>query len=99
MKTITTSPEFLNLTEEDVSRALDEFEADDDNDDVPSDPVVAEVARLIAAYADRFDQYCEQYAELPPHVLEYEPPSPIEQIAFGIFTDAVFDAFQDADDE
>lgn len=102
MKTISTTPEFLNLAEEEINKALDAFEAEDDGSDdatPPSDPTVAEVARLVAAYADRFDYYCENYPELPDDVLDYEPPHPIEQVAFGIFTDAVFDAFQDADDE
>ncbi len=126
MKTIHTTPEFFQLTEEEVSAALDAYEAlfqdevesdpdffesmemedeadspDDeayDDFDEPKDPVVAEVARLISEYARRFDEYCLEYEELPEDVLNHEPEHPIEQIAFEIFTDALHDALQDADE-
>ncbi len=130
MKTIHTTPEFFPLTEEEVSAALDAYEAlfqdevesdpdffeslenmdlesdspddelydEQDDFDEPKDPVVAEVARLISEYARRFDEYCLEYEELPEDVLNHEPEYPIEQIAFEIFTDALHDALQDADE-
>lgn len=107
MKTVKSTPEFTRLSEEEILKALDAYEAlfdsteeeGDEPDLAPEDPVVAEVARLIAAYTDRFDEYCSGTDEFPAEALEYEPEAPIEQISFEIFTDALHDALQEADDE
>lgn len=107
MKKVKPNPEFVALEEDEIVKALDAYEAQfgdddadsDDGDLTPADPVVAEVARLISEYTGRFDEYCERYEELPEEVLNYEPESAIERIAFEIFTDAVHDALQAEDDE
>ena len=57
------------------------------------------MARLIGEYTNRFDEYCNEYEELPEEVLAYEPDTAIERVAFEIFTDAVHDALQEEDDE
>lgn len=106
MKNVKPNPEFVALSEEEIVKALDayeaQFEGDEDSaeeDLAPADPVVAEVARLISEYTSRFDEYCNEYEELPEEVLAYEPDTAIERVAFEIFTDAVHDALQDEDDE
>ncbi|MCH5276348.1 MAG: hypothetical protein J1E80_00770 [Desulfovibrionaceae bacterium] len=105
MKSVKSGPEFAALSEKEIGRALDAYEAqceaaEGDGAEPPSsDPVVAEVARLIGEYTRRFDEYCAQYEELPEKILDYEPDTPIEHVAFEIFTDAVHDALQAEDDE
>ncbi len=72
----------------------------DDDDVIPSDdPIVLEVERLIAAYSDRFDELCKENGEVPEEALTYKPQTPIEQVAFDIFTDALHDSLMDEDDE
>lgn len=67
---------------------------------IPSDdPIVLEVERLIAAYSDRFDELCKENGEVPEEALTYKPRTPIEQVAFDIFTDALHDSLMDEDDE
>lgn len=104
MKNVKTTPEFAALPEEDIIKMLDACEApceggDDDASLASSNPVVAEVARLIGEYTRRFDEYCNEYDELPEKILDYEPDTAIERVAFEIFTDAVHDALQAEDDE
>lgn len=104
MKNVKTTPEFATLSEEEIFKALDACETQygDGNDDAElpvSDPVVTEVARLISEYTRRFDEYCNEYDELPEKILDYEPDTAIERVAFEIFTDAVHDALQAEDDE
>ena len=105
MKNVKPNPEFVALSEQEIVKALDAYEAqfegeeDEGADLTPSDPVVAEVARWIGEYTNRFDEYCNEYEELPEEVLAYEPDTAIERVAFEIFTDAVHDALQEEDDE
>lgn len=108
MKNIKTSPEFMNLTEDEITKALDEFEEqfateEDVNADVESDnPIVNEVARLINEYTLRFDELVEKTGEnedLPEEIFTYEPEIIIERVAYEIFMDAVHDSMQEADDE
>ena len=61
--------------------------------------IVLEVERLIAAYSDRFDELCKENGEVPEEALTYKPRTPIEQVAFDIFTDALHDSLMDEDDE
>lgn len=108
MKTVQTTPTFAALSEAEVLCALEAYEAlfgDEEDDEeemaeehVPEDPIVQEVLRLIGAYADKFDEYCEKATDFPAEVLEYEPESAIEQIAFEMFTDVLHDSLQEADD-
>ena len=79
----------------------DEGSCEDSDDDViPSDdPIVLEVERLIAAYSDRFDELSKENGEVPEEALTYKPRTPIEQVAFDIFTDALHDSLMDEDDE
>ena len=73
---------------------------DSDGDVIPSDdPIVLEEERLIAAYSDRFDELCKENGEVPEEALTYKPRTPIEQVAFDIFTDALHDSLMDEDDE
>ena len=82
MKNVKPNPEFVALSEQEIVKALDAYEAqfegeeDEGADLTPSDPVVAEVARLIGEYTNRFDEYCNEYEELPEEVLAYEPDTP-----------------------
>lgn len=108
MKTIKTTPEFMNLSEDEIVKALDEFEeqfaTDEDVDpDVESDnPIVNEVARLINEYTTRFDELVEKTGkdeDLPEEIFTYEPEIIIERVAYEIFMDAVHDSMQEADDE
>ncbi len=108
MKNIKTSPEFMNLSEDEIVKALDEFEdqfatEEDVNPDVESDnPIVNEVARLINEYTTRFDELVEKTGEnedLPEEIFTYEPEIIIERVAYEIFMDAVHDSMQEADDE
>lgn len=108
MKTIKTAPEFMNLSEDEIVKALDEFEeqfaTDEDVDpDVESDnPIVNEVARLINEYTTRFDELVEKTGkdeDLPEEIFTYEPEIIIERVAYEIFMDAVHDSMQEADDE
>lgn len=105
MKTIHTNPEFKALTEDEIVKALDDFENlfDEDEDvdiDVePENPIVAEVARLISEYTNLFDKYCENAEdELPEEIFNYEPELMIERVAYEIFMDAVHDAMQEDDE-
>ena len=74
-------------------------DCDEDEESLSDDPVVLEVERLIAAYSDRFDELCKDTGEVPEEALTYKPSTPIELVAFGIFTDALHDSLMDEDDE
>ena len=127
MKTVVPQPQFTQLTEEEILKALDAFEAeveayyaslpeeecscedpvddseDEDEDDLDAfesdDPVVREVERLIAGYAERFDACCREKSEVPEEALLYKPKTAIERVAFQIFTEALHDSLMDDDDE
>ena len=105
MKTIQTNPDFKALSEEEIVKALDDFEnlfgeeEEIDTNVEPENPIVAEVARLISEYTNRFDEYCESADdELPEEIFSYEPEVMIERIAYEIFMDAVHDAMQEDDE-
>lgn len=106
MKSIKTTPEFMNLEENEIIEALDAFEnlfSDDDDVDPsiePENPIVSEVARLINEYTNRFDELLanNEDGELPEEIFEYEPEIIIERVAYEIFMDAVHDSMQDADE-
>lgn len=105
MNTIKTTQEFVALSEDEILKALDDFEdqlGDDEEviaDVDPENPIVNEVARLINEYTARFDQYCDEAEdELPEHIFDYEPEIMIERVAYEIFMDAVHDAMQEAED-
>jgi len=107
MKHIKTLPEFMTLSEESVETALNAYENENQNiesaDLHPSDPIVAEVMRLMKEYTARFDLYCEQEEDALEDVLEdvlsYDPEVPIERMAYNIFLLAVHDVLQEKDDE
>lgn len=106
MKSVKTSLEFANLSEDEIIKALDDFEnqfetEDDVNSDIePENPIVQEVARLINEYTNRFDELIAKSKdeELPEEIFDYEPEIIIERVAYEIFMDAVHDSMQDADD-
>lgn len=113
MHTVKPDPAFANLSEEEISAALerydslceaeegDSWEEDDDAyEDAPiEDPVVRELSRLVGAYAERLDAACREHGQVPEDALLYRPQTPIERIAFRIFTEALHDSLQDADEE
>lgn len=95
MKTITTTPEFANLTEDDIQKAFDALEADPET----QNPVVMELERLVEAYSARFEELCEQHDEIPSDALDFEPDTIIEQVAYDVFTEALHDSMIDADED
>ena len=103
MKTIHGSPEFLSLTEDEINKALDAFEdqfpddGDMDPDYESQDPIVNEVARLIAAYSDKLDEICGADDDWLSHVMEYQPAFAIESVAYDIFRDALEDQLDEMD--
>lgn len=54
--------------------------------------IVEEVERLIREYSAYFDAYCREHGEVPEESLVYQPQTPIEQMAFQIFTEALHDS-------
>lgn len=54
--------------------------------------IVEEVERLIKEYSAYFDAYCREHGEVPEDILVYQPQTPIEQMAFQIFTEALHDS-------
>ena len=114
MKTVKTLPEFAAISELEVNAALDAYddsmeeehsscggcEATEEN---PTNPVVAEVFRLITAYTDRMNELIvnakEQDKEISEtflaDLLSFEAESPIERVAFDFVADAVFDEGED----
>ena len=114
MKTVKPLPEFAAISELEVNAALDAYddsmeeehsscggcEATEEN---PTNPVVAEVFRLITAYTDRMNELIvnakEQDKEISESfladLLSFEAESPIERVAFDFVADAVFDEGED----
>ena len=114
MKTVKTLPEFAAISELEDNAALDAYddsmeeehsscggcEATEEN---PTNPVVAEVFRLITAYTDRMNELIvnakEQDKEISESfladLLSFEAESPIERVAFDFVADAVFDEGED----
>ena len=114
MKSVKTLPEFAAISELEINAALDAYddameeehsscggcEASEEN---PTNPVVAEVFRLITAYTDRMnelivaakDQDKEISESFLADLLSFEAESPIERVAFDFVADAVFDEGED----
>ncbi|MBQ2761609.1 MAG: hypothetical protein IJE96_06805 [Mailhella sp.] len=114
MKSVKTLPEFAAISELEINAALDAYddameeehsscggcEASEEN---PTNPVVAEVFRLITAYTDRMNELVvlekEQNKEISESfladLLSFEAEAPIERIAFDFVADAVFDEGED----
>ena len=114
MKSVKTLPEFAAISELEINAALDAYddameeehsscggcEASEEN---PTNPVVAEVFRLITAYTDRMNELVvlekEQHKEISESfladLLSFEAEAPIERIAFDFVADAVFDEGED----
>lgn len=109
MHTVTPDAALAALSEEEVRAALDRYDArcehesevDEEASEESSidDPITREVARLVTAYAERFDRACRDHGHIPEEALLYRPKSAIERAAFHIFTQALHDSLQDADDE
>ncbi len=110
MHTVTTTPDFAVITEEEVLAALARYNAqcesanaiadiEEKEEAFFDDPIVQEVARLVEAYTRRFEAACREHAQIPEEALLYQPASPVEQAAFQIFTEALHDSLQEADDE
>ena len=114
MKTVKTLPEFAAISELEVNAALDAYddsmeeehsscggcEATEEN---PTNPLVAEVFRLITAYTDRMNELIVNAMEQDKDIsesfladlLSFEAESPIERVAFDFVADAVFDEGED----
>ena len=108
MHTVTTDAALAALPEEEMRAALDRYDAhcenasaneSEEDDPATQDPIVREVTRLVNAYAHRFDHACREHGHIPEEALLYQPGSPIERAAFHIFTQALHDSLQEADDE
>ncbi len=108
MHTVTTDAALAALPEEEIRAALDRYDAhcenesaneSEEDDPATQDPIVREVTRLVNAYAHRFDHACREHGHIPEEALLYQPGSPIERAAFHIFTQALHDSLQEADDE
>ncbi len=95
MKTITTTSAFTALTEDEIFEAFDTLETNPETDH----PVIVEIERLVGAYSDRFEALCANNHELIEEILRYEPEHTIEQVAYEIFSEALYDSLLDADDE
>ena len=108
MHTVTTDAALAALPEEEIRAALDRYDAhcenesaneSEEDDPATQDPIVREVTRLVNAYAHRFDHACREHGHIPEEALLYQPGSPIERAAFHLFTHALHDSRQEADDE
>ena len=114
MKTVKTLPEFAAISELEVNAALDAYDDSmeeehsscggcEATEETPTNPVVAEVFRLITAYTDRMNELIvnakEQDKEISESfladLLSFEAESPIERVAFDFVADAVFDEGED----
>lgn len=71
--------EFQHLSEDTVLAAL----AD------PTNPVAAEVARLIAGYTANFESHVERLGYIPSALLRIKARWPIEAVAMRLMTDTV----------
>lgn len=99
MKSITTLPEFVEITHGDIEAALDELDGMDEAAlEAHTSPVLRELERLIGAYSERFEELCTKEGEVPDGVLDFEPETPIQEAAFEIFMDALHDSMQEEDD-
>jgi len=111
MKTVSTLPEFAQLSELEVQSALDAYDAlpepegEGAFDAVPENPIVREFFRLVNAYSQRLDEMMassknsdsdpEKFLE---EIFDYEPPTVIEREAFDFFSSVCEDALRDMDD-
>ena len=114
MKTVKTLPEFAAISELEVNAALDAYDDSmeeehsscggcEATEEDPTNPLVAEVFRLITAYTDRMNELIvnakEQDKEISESfladLLSFEAESPIERVAFDFVADAVFDEGED----
>lgn len=100
MQSITTTPEFAALNDDDIESALNELDGMDENAlNANTSPVLRELERLIGAYSDRFEALCSTDGEVPEGLLTFEAESSIQQAAYDIFMDALHDSMQEEDDE
>ena len=102
MKNVSTLPEFMSLTEEDIERALDQLDAEPEageSAEIAVHPLLREIERLIEAYSKRFEELCGESGDFPEELLSFEPERPIERAAYDIFSDALHDSLQEADED
>lgn len=67
-------PEFINLSEAEVWKAVDE-------DPEQRYPIAGEVTRLVAQCMTKFKSHFNQHGYVPPRVLRIEARCPIERVA------------------
>jgi hypothetical protein len=70
------STEFISLSEAAVLAALQDPDS--------ANPVAAEVARLVAGYAENFRSHIEKLGRIPDKILMAKPTCPIEAVAMGL---------------
>jgi hypothetical protein len=80
-QTVEPKPEFRNLSEDDIMRAL--------GDTDPSNPIAVEVARLITAYSENFRAHCERIGRIPESILTVKPHTAIEGVAMRLTTETI----------
>ena len=49
--------------------------------------------------SERFEELCDEKDGFPEEMLDFEPVHAIERAAYDIFSDALHDSLQEADDE
>jgi len=98
MDQVSAKPEFASLTEEDIENALDILDEAPENE-LNVHPILAELERLIQAYSERFEALCDEKDGFPEELIDYEPKLPIERAAYDIFSDALHDSLQAADED
>ncbi len=81
-------PEFLALTEDAVMAALDDPDS--------TNPVAAEVARLVTAYTNNFRDHVERIGYIPADLLRMKPRWPIEAVAMRLTTDTIRESLAQA---
>ena len=107
MKTVVVKPEFAGLTEEQVIDAIDAYEAQVDEyyaNKGDEEECGCGCSHDEGSCEDSDDdvipsELCKENGEVPEEALTYKPRTPIEQVAFDIFTDALHDSLMDEDDE
>lgn len=87
MKSIHTTPEFHDISEDEVLAALD--------DSNPDNPVAVEVARLMDGYLSNFQEHVEKLGHIPQSILRSSGGCPVESIAMRLVSETIRDALEE----
>lgn len=85
---VVTSPEFQNLTEDEIFKALNE--PDENN------PIAHEIARLIDGYTENF-YHMVKNTGMPTHMLRHKSQYAIEEIAMQLTTETIRKSLEEKD--